>query len=424
MDQRIQELITLTKEKFGLEDYYLERHSLFRNVNLFHDTSYTLSMEWFPNHNTEQEDDELNPDGTAVIDIDVNSRKYKSAIFVSDQTYAKNGVVFANQDKRDIIDWIERETGLTYEKQFQLYKEVEGELSFKACFKGIEVAPSGFIEIKYNQEGNLTLFSVDGPFPLHDIVKEEIYSLSLEEIKHLAKEQLKLVEFPSFDQKKITSVYAVEEVYVTNDRTSTLPFDIHVDVGSHLKVNETIYWDESIVNKPFERVEISLTENITIEQAFSKEPSPVSRPITKLEKEQCVIAVKNVLHQEYPSETGKWLVETLHREKGYIVATLRSNVQNLRLFKRKLLIFIDANSLQAINYFDNQLILQEFDRYEVADTITITKEAAYEKMKDLIELKPYYVYDCYRKQYVLSGKVDCHFAVDAENGKVIALKEL
>ena len=101
MDSRIKELIDFTKEKFGLENYYLQRHSFSRNVNIFNDTVYTLCMEWFPTHTTEQEEDDSNPEGAAVIEINVDTRKFKSAIFVMGKTYAKDGVSFANLNTND-----------------------------------------------------------------------------------------------------------------------------------------------------------------------------------------------------------------------------------------------------------------------------------------------------------------------------------
>ena len=272
-------------------------------------------MEWFPNHVTVQEDDGSNPEGTAIIEINVATRKFESAIFVMGKTYAKDGVTFANLDTKTIIKWIEHETGLTYGKQFQLHKEEEGELHFTECIDGVAVSPSGSIEVKFNQEGKLTLFSVHGQFPSKEMVKEETYTLSLEAVEQLAKEQLKLVEFPSYEQKKLFPVYAVEEIYVTNDGTSTIPFEIIADVKSYLKIDQTIYWDEPI-NEPFERKEINWIEDVTAEQAFSCEPSPVSFPITKVEQEKCVMAVKDFLRQEYPNDTGKWMLKTFIVTKG------------------------------------------------------------------------------------------------------------
>lgn len=422
MDTRIKELIDFAKTKFGLDNYYLERHSLDRNINIFNDTVYTLCMEWFPNHVEKQEDDDLNPEGTAVIDIDLNSKKFKSAIFVGGKSFA-NGITFRNTDTNEIIKWIEHETGLTYGEQFQLHKEKEGELHFKECIDGLAVSSSGYIELHYDDQKKLTFFSVDGQFPAKEIVKEETYTLSLEKVGHIAKEQLKLIEFPSYDQKRIYPVYAVEEIYVTNDQTATIPFDFIVNVKTHLEINEIISWDTPI-NEPFERKELRFIDEVTAEQVFSGEPSPDSFPITKLEQEKCVIAVKNLLRQEYPKDSGEWILNTLHRDKGYIQATLKANKQDNRVFQRKMKIMIDVKSFQVLNYIDNEFMLEIFDQFQIPEKVTINKEEAYEKIKELFELKPYYVYDFEQKQYVLCGKLDCHYGVNASNGEVVSLDDL
>ncbi|MBT2758154.1 hypothetical protein J7E71_20005 [Mesobacillus foraminis] len=423
MDSRIEKLINSTKARFGLEDYCLKRHSLSRNVNAFNDTNYTLCMEWFPKHVTEQEDDDTNPDGTAVIEINVNTQKVESAIFVMGKTYAKNGIIFASMDTGDIIGWIEEETELAYGRQFTLHKQEEGRLLFKECFEGVPVSPSGFIEVEFNQEGELTSFSIYGQFPAKEIVKEEAYALSLEKVEHLVKEQLKMAEFPSYEQKRLIPVYAIEELYVTNDGTTTLPFEINADQGSYLKIDKTIYWDAPITEQ-FERKEISWMEDITAEQAFSCEPSPVSFPITKAEQEKCIAAVKNLLQQEYPNDTGRWMLKTLNRDKGYIHAILKAGYQDHRVFQRKMMIMIDAGSLQAVNYMDNQPMLEIYDQFQASDQVTITKEEALGKIKELIEVKPYYVYNFKQKQYVLCGKIDCQHGVNAASGELISLADL
>ncbi|MGV2911600.1 hypothetical protein ACNPNT_07285, partial [Bacillus safensis] len=82
MNANIQQLIDQTKAKFGLDLYYLKRHSFHRYVNMFNETVYTLNMEWFPSHEAEPEDDDLNPDGTAVIDVNLNTGQIETVIFV------------------------------------------------------------------------------------------------------------------------------------------------------------------------------------------------------------------------------------------------------------------------------------------------------------------------------------------------------
>ena len=423
MDKRIQELIDFTNTKFGLNSYYLKRHRLYRNVNIFNETVYTLSMEWFPNHETVPDDEELNPNGTASIEINLKSRKFENVIFVMGKSYAKDGITFANLNTEDIIKWVEGETGLTYGRQFLLQSEEEGELLFKECVDGINVSPSGSIEIKFDQEGKLTLFSVHGQFPTKELIKEEKYSLSLDKLEHLKKEQLRLFEFPSYEQETIYPVYAVEEIYVTNGTRSTIPFEVFVDVSSYLKIDKTIYWDKPI-NKPFVRKEINIIEDVSAEQAFSCESSPDTFPITMEEQEKCVLAVRDFLRQEYPDDTGDWILKTLHREKGCIHAILRAKKQNNRVFQRKLMIMIAARNLEAMNYLDNQPMLEIFDQFQTPGRVRITIEEAYEKIKDRFEIKPYYVYDFKQKQYVLCGKLDCEYGVKASNGEVIALDDL
>jgi len=60
MDNKIKELVELARKKFGLESYYLKRHSLNQKITLFQETVYTLTMEWFPNHVIEHEDEDYN----------------------------------------------------------------------------------------------------------------------------------------------------------------------------------------------------------------------------------------------------------------------------------------------------------------------------------------------------------------------------
>jgi hypothetical protein len=422
MDRRIQELVEFTKTKFGLNNYYLQRHQFYRSINIFNETVYTLSMEWFPNH-TVQEDDGSNPEGTACIEINLNNHKFKSAIFVMGKSNAENGIMFANRNTEDIIKWIEDEMGLTYGRQFQIHKKEEGELLFKECIDGVAVYPAGYIEIKFDEEGRLTFFSVHGQFPSKELIREDKYSLSLDRLEHLKTEQLSFVEFPSHEQKKIVPAYAVEEIFVTNDGATTIPLEVFADENSFLKIDQTIYWDGPM-NQPFERREIDWIEDLSAEQAFSCEPSPDSFPITKVEREKCMMAVKNLLRQEYPNESGNWKLKHIYRDKGYIHATLKANIQDYRVFQRKIKVFIEPKSFQAVNYMDSQLMLKTFDDFQAPDQVTITKEEAFEKLQELFELKPYYVYDFKQKQYVLCGKLDCQYGVNASNGEVIALDDL
>lgn len=200
MDFRMQELVEFTQKKFGLSNYYLHEQQFYRSVDIFNKTIYTLSMEWFPN-DAVQDDDGLNPEGTVSFEINLKSRKFER-IFVKGKPYAEDGITFSNLNKEAVIKWIESETALTYGEQFQLIREEDGEFYFMSCVDSVTVYPPGYIDIKFNEEGKLTMFSMHGEFPSKKLIKEEKYALSLDRLEDLGKEQLKLIEYPSYEQKK------------------------------------------------------------------------------------------------------------------------------------------------------------------------------------------------------------------------------
>ncbi|KRG12166.1 hypothetical protein [Lederbergia galactosidilytica] len=422
MDKRIEELINFTREKYCLHEYYLHTFDIYRSTTIFKETVYSLSMEWFPNHINNWDDETYNPEGTVSIEIDIHSRKTKHVIF-SQGISTVNGMTFDLNNRDEIIKWIEKETGLNYGRQFEFWKEEERELHFKECIDGIVVSPSGYIEFKLDKEGRLTLFSVYGQFPSEKLVKKEKYILSLEQVEELAKEQLKLIEFPVIEQKKLVPAFAIEEIYVKNDGSSTLPYEFFVDDKFPLQMDKVIEWDDQI-QKPFQGKIISLIENVTPDQAFQCEPHPDLRPITEEDVKKCIHTIRKFLSQEYTNDSGKWTLKSLYRDKGYIHATLKAKEQKERVFRRKMKLFIDSETYEVLNYMDNKPFLKEYMELKEAEEIKVTKEEAFEKIKEFIELTPYYVYDFGQGYYVLCGKLDCQYAVKANNGEVVELSEL
>jgi len=422
MEQKIQALIAATKEKFGLTNYYLHTSSFHRNLDIFEDTTYIFTTEWLPSHAKKVEEDDLNPPGTAIIDIDVHTGQLKRILFVNNKSFAEKNLIVSTSTN-DIIQWIEEETGLTYNEQFQLIEEENGRLFFKECLMGIPVSPSGFIEIKYNQDGQLTLFSAIGQFPPKEKFKQDIPALSLEKVADLPKKQIKLIEFPLEKQKQILPFYGFEEIYIANDLTRTIPYEFFVNDKIQLAIDKIIYWD-SPIKQSFEKTFLTVDNDVTLKQAISRECHPNLLPITNLEKEQCISTVSDFLRQEYPNDTGKWLLTTLYRQDNYIYATLKYNKHSNFIFKRKLLVIIDAENLQAINSMDSQFMLNTFEAYTTVEKGTITENQAFDKLKDHLELTPIYVYDKRLAQYILCGKLDCAFAVNARNGELVKLDDL
>lgn len=421
MDKRIKEWIDATQQTFGLDNYYLQSYELYREVTLLNETDYFLSMEWFPSHVTEWKED-CNPDGTAVITADLHTRQYRSVIFVGGKSFAK-GMPFQHADRNAVIQWIEAEAGIVSGEQFCLEKEREGEYHFTECIDGVPLSPGGQIELRFDPEGKLTFYSVYGPFPARSLLQEEDYSLTLEAVEPLARKQLKLLELPLLEEQRIIPVYGLEEIYIANDGSSTIPFEINRDTGMRVNINKTMTWEQPN-SEPCEKVEMVLHETVTIEQAEAREPHPDSFPITEAEQAECIAAVEAGLRQLYPQDSGQWVLKTLQRERGYIQAVLRQKTPSKRVFQRKLLLFMDPRQYKVINVMDNEPMLSMFDEFQLEETIAVSHEEAYDKLKGLLELTPVYVYDPEQKKYVLCGKLDCHYAVIASSGDVVEMNSL
>jgi hypothetical protein len=289
--------------------------------------------------------------------------------------------------------------------------------------EGTPVSPSALIEINVDETGRLTLFTIQGDFPAKDRVKEESFSLTLDEVKPLAKEQLTLIQVPLYEEKRFIPVYGVEEIYITNQQRDVIPCESLVHVGQYVHIFQTLHWQGQTNSFPFKRKEIRFSEDVTPEQAFADQRHPDAFPITKAEQKQCVQGLIPFMGQVYPDESGKWVLKTLHREKGYMVATLIKNEPLNLPFQRKLLVFLDPTTFQAINYMDNQSLLAVFQDFKQAENVVFTQEHAFEKLDGLITLTPVYLFDGESRQYILCGKLDCLYGVDAVSGKVDLLNE-
>lgn len=415
MDKRLAALIDRTRERFGLKDYFLKRHQLYRSVTILNETIYTLSMEWFPNHE-QNHDDDYNPVGTASIELEIKSEKYTSVIFVEGKTFA-TGVSFQGFSTNDIIEWVEQETGLQYHNQFFLHKEDEGNLQFRECIDGIPLS-SGYITIQFDEQGRLTMFSNHIVAPTEANIVRDNYTLKLEQIEDTIKKQIKLINYPSFEQEKILPVYGIEEIFIRNDLSSTIPFELDMDNNSYLPVEETMYWEKPIQGDSIKRRKLDLEEDINLEEAFQQVPSPDSLPISEEQIKKSIQVIRDFLRVEYKNDSGMWIVKTLHRDKGYILATLRMNMDSGIVFQRKLLLFIDPDDFMIVNYLDNEAMLEMFAHFDKPVDSFISSEEAYELLKSYLQLDPYYVYDVKQNKFVLCGKLDSQYTVHAINGKI------
>ncbi|RVT61624.1 hypothetical protein [Niallia taxi] len=419
MDARLQELVDYTQEKLGLENYYLHSHDLDRSVSNQNKTLYTLEMEWLPEHIKAYDEEDEVPEGVASISIYIDSRKFNSIIFVGGKSYL-NKPILQVKDKAGIIKWIEAETGLTYEEDFVFWREEETRLSFKRIIIGVEISPTEWIDIEFDEEGNLVFFSMYGDFMNKLLVKEELYTLDLHKAEQITKQQFQQWDFPVDEQKRIVRAYAIEEIYIRNDLSGTFSFEPTLNTK---QVDYVMKWDVPTPNR-FKRKQVELTTKVTPEQAFACEPHPETFPLTDKDIKMCVKEVRCFLQKVYPNDSGNWRMTSIHRHYDFIDVKLVQTAKSNNINKRKLLIMLDGSSFKAFNYMDNKGMLESLPNYKMPEEINISKEAAYEAVKSHFILKPRYVYDNDNEEYTLCGYLDCHHYVDAETGKVGLLNDL
>ncbi|TRZ36777.1 hypothetical protein CEQ21_14785 [Niallia circulans] len=419
MDARLRELVDYTKETLGLENYYLHSHDLDRSVSNQNKTMYTLEMEWLPEHITAYDEEDEVPSGTAAISLYIDSRKFNSIIFVGGKSYL-NKPILQVTDKAGIIRWIETETGLTYEQDFVFWKEEDARLSFKRIINGLEISPIEWIDIEFDEEGNLVFFNMYGDFMNKLPVKEEIYTLDLHKAEQITKQQFQHWDFPFDEQKRIVTAYAIEEVYIRNDLSGTFSFE---QTHNTKEIDYVMEWDAPI-SKRFKRKPVEHTRDITPKQAFACEPHPETFPLTDEDIQMCVKEVRSFLQKVYSNDTGKWRMTSIHRHYDFIDVKLVQTSKSKNIYKRKLLVMLDGSSFKAFNYMDNEPMLEIFSAYKMPGESKMSKEAAYEAVKRHFILKPRYVYDKETKEYTLCGYLDCHHYVDAETGKVGLLNDL
>lgn len=441
-DLRVQELIAYTKQKMGLHAYHLHASDIHLEQTI-QGSMPILTMEWFPNDRKERTEEGLNPPGTAVVDVEIRSRHLRKVIFTKGLTLA-NKVTFKPNDLQEIIHWIEQETELTYEKHFSLSKQEEMKYIFRSSYEGIPLSPSGHIRVELDHAGRLVFFTIHGEFPDANRIQSESYSLTMDKvIEQLAFEQFKLVQFPLIEQQAWQSVYGLEEIYITNDKQTLLPFTL--DEREACEINRVMEWeapsdvtqamerevasdftqamereaptDEKFEGRPLflQKESLSLDEALTLTQ--------ISKPFSISEQEKAVMMehLLNFLRKEFAKDSGKWLFKRIFRDDPYVIAELVPYPEDQRVPIRKLRVFLDANHYEVVNYMDKGLFLSMFESYSSPGEAVIGKQEAFAQIKDKIELTPVYVYDFAQQAYRLCGKLDCKYAVLVNGEGIVSM---
>ncbi len=297
-------------------------------------------------------------------------------------------------------------------------------LSFGAAVDNIPVTPTGTIEVAFNDDGELTLFSIDGTFPDGEQIAWEPFALTPDKYEPVAKSQCQLLELPDQGQEKWLPMYGMEEVFIANDAERTIPFTFEADRYSFVSKDEILRWDEPLDGE-FERKEMDLSPEVTLETVLANVPHPDTIPLTDAEAGACEREVIRFMRLVYPDESGKRKLTGIYLQNGYIVAEIKpvkDDAKNALDIKIKLL--IERDTLTAMNYIDQDRLFEAFKHFTEADEAAVSQEEAFDKLRGYLEMDPVYVYDASSDSYIMCGKLDCAYGVNAVTGEVVALNTL
>jgi len=415
MDKRVQAIADKARIEFGLEHYHLGRYSFYAKRN---GTDYELNMEWFPNDTDAPLEEDINPDGTASIDYNIQQERFQSVIFTMGTSFS-TAHPFKEKTIEEAAAWLERQTGLTYEQDFFPEQASENGFQFTSRVDGIRLSPSFQLNVEFDDNGKLLSFSTYGEAPNVMLVEKQEFKLTLEEIEPTVKAHLTLVNFPSEAEEKFVPVYAIDEVYVTADGKRCIPFLFDERMT---KVDHLMEWDEPLEGR-IERHFINFSEELTADEAFLTD-NQNNYDLTNEQIDACVKLVHDALRMEYPDDSGKWRLQELRTASSHIEAFCYANNPENALFRPKLALIIDRASMTVINLIDNEAMFDVFNSFAPAPEPRIDHETAFEKMVPYITLDPVYVYDVELKKYILCGLLDSEQAVDAVTGEVLELRDL
>lgn len=415
MDKRIQAIADQARIEFGLENYRMERYAIYEKRN---STDYELHMEWFPNDYDGVLEEDMNPEGTASIQYNIQQKRFESVIFTMGTSYS-TAHPFREKTIEEAAAWLEKQTGLSYEKDFFAEQASEGSFTFVSRVDNVRLSPSLQLNVEFDDEGKLLFFSIYGEEPNLELVEKQDFNLTLEEIEPIVKAHLSRINLPSEADETFRSVYAIDEVYVTADGKRCLPFLLDEQMT---QVDHLMEWDEPLDGK-IERQFIDMPGDVSVVEAFGTTKQD-NRDLTDEQIDTCVKVVHDALRMEYPDDSGKWRLKELRATSSHIEAFCYASKREGSIFQPKLALIIDRETMNVINLVDNEAMFDVFHSFTPAPEPRIDHEKAFEKMIPYITLDPVYVYDTGSKKYILCGLLDSELAVDAVTGEVVELRDL
>lgn len=417
MNQQLQQLVDKWTNRYGLQQYEIGTYHFFKQATLDGVVQYHLTVEFYPKGASPYEEDELNPDGTAIIDYNLTTETIVSILFVNAQSFATTHP-FPTQTVQEVAQWIETETGYTYGDHFVAVDTVDNGYLFEGVINGYSVCPTATIEIQFDNEGKLTTFHMQHMEYIDGAVPEETFPITIEQLSSHISDQLTFMYYPIEETEKWLPIYILEEGLFTKDgRYKPIPEDFSQPVHTPL------YWDAPLANT-INRQPIEPFQHIPADEAFAYAKTTEKLYVTTEQQKNIKIIAIDVLRTIHPYESGQWQLSTIRPKPNFIEVFCEKINESNAIIPRKVVLLLQNDTLDILNYIDNKEMLTIFDHFRMTDNVQVTKEEAFHKLSSEIISTPTYRFNEQTKNYALCLKVHSTHVIDASTGELISLTDI
>ncbi|MDZ5471733.1 hypothetical protein SM124_08235 [Bacillus sp. 31A1R] len=421
-----EEKIREIKRNFYLDTFHITDWSIRQIISPLKETSYVLNIEFYPPNQTYEKGGDFNPDGTVIIEWEINLNLLKTFIIVGGLD--KREIPKNEKDPQIIVnDWLDCWLGVKIEDlklEFKKESENETEFSYRSVLNHILVYPSGNIVIKVNERGNITFYSIYGLLPsLYFLNFDGGIETFLGDIGKISRERLGRIAMPKMDSKgRLTYelYYGIEETFIDAKGEWSHSYDVLQKDGYQVNVEMTLEWHEKdellkakINIQPLDKLFSQFNERVSFHSNHPSQPiHPDLEPIDTELEQNIILLIKSYL-KDKGTESGEYILQTLVREQGMILAMILPINSDLKETKKKF-IFINPKELEIVQIMEKPLGTES----KINVLIHLSEEDALKKLEKHITLSPYYVFIKKEQPLKKMFLIDCPVLVHCQTGEI------
>lgn len=413
------QLVEFIIEKYQLNDYILYDSSYARD-KMNDQTVYSFETFWIPRGASviEEENGTMLPEGTVQISIDPVTKRTTTL-----SLEGPSSIYSVPNDLRDPttrIAWIESETDMIHGTHFMLEEESDTFFSYVSCHEGIRLTPGCFIHLTLTENGQLDELFLYGPHPLDHHVNQEVFALTLEDIDLLTKQQIKWFSYPKTGHQY---AHTVVETFVTQKGSILVPSK--PDFTSSIEVNDVLSWTGLPSSKKYERYSFQSGEIVTANDVITQTEHPDFHPISQETVNACHTVIKDIIQNEYPADSGQWMIRYIYRQHPYLAVTLsRAHPTSYVDQQRRVTILLDEKTLDWISLTDDQELHTAHASVTPPELEDEQQDVIFNALRPYLLLTPRYVFDVSKGHYVLCGLFDSNHAYLPATNEVVLLRDL